>query len=353
MIAKPLCAVVALAVGMVVSSGGAVAQDLPRSQFKVIGGSSSSPHYKFNQMPFWTETVTAASKGAITAEITPLDQMGIDDKTMLRIVKLGLTDFANIDVSKMAGDDPRLEGCDLAGIALDIHKARAACQAYLPTMDKIMQESWSTKILALTTSPPQVIWCRVPISGLADLKGKKIRVFNPSMRDFLAGVGAESISLTFAEVLPALQRGVVDCAVTGNLTGNIAGWPEVTTHVYPMYMGWSIGVEVVNMNSWKRLDPRTQAFFLAEMPKYEAKYWAYMEAATNEADNCNYGRGTCTMAKQVKLTEVPVKPADAAQHKQLIENAVLRGYVKRAGPNSAKEWNETVGKTLGFVAPTN
>jgi TRAP-type C4-dicarboxylate transport system substrate-binding protein len=352
MLTRPVAvlAVIGAALG---HAGAAAAQDLPRAQFKVIGGASSSPHYKFNQLPFWSETITQASKGQVTAEITPLDQLGIDDKTMLRIMRLGITDFAALDLSKLAGDDPRFEGCDLAGIALDIRKARAACQAYLPLMDKIMQQSWNTKILALVASPPQVIWCRVPIGGLADLKGKKVRVFNPSMRDFLAGVGAESISLSFAEVLPALQRGVVDCAVTGNLTGNIAGWAEVTTHVFPMYMGWSIGVEVVNLNTWKRLDPKLQAFFLAEMPKYEDKYWGYMEAATNEADNCNYGRGTCTMAKQVKLTEVPVKPAEADQHKQLIESAVLRGFVKRAGAASVKEWNDSVGKVLGFQAPSN
>lgn len=38
--------------------------------------------------------------------------MGIDDKTMLRLLKLGVMDFAGMDISKMAGDDPRFEGCD-------------------------------------------------------------------------------------------------------------------------------------------------------------------------------------------------------------------------------------------------
>ena len=35
--------------------------------------------------------------------------MGIDDKTMLRLLKLGVMDFAAMDISKMAGDDPRFE----------------------------------------------------------------------------------------------------------------------------------------------------------------------------------------------------------------------------------------------------
>ena len=94
----------------------AEAQDLPKSQFKVIGLNSPTPVSIQDELPFWRKTIPEASKGAITADVTPLDQMGIDDKTMLRLLKLGVMDFAGMDISKMAGDDPRFEGCDLAGL---------------------------------------------------------------------------------------------------------------------------------------------------------------------------------------------------------------------------------------------
>ena len=85
----------------------AAAQDLPKSQFKVIGLNSPTPVSIHDELPFWRRTLPEASKGAITADVTPLDQMGIDDKTMLRLLKLGVMDFAAMDISKMAGDDPR------------------------------------------------------------------------------------------------------------------------------------------------------------------------------------------------------------------------------------------------------
>ena len=44
-------------------------------------------------------------------------------------------------------------------------------------------------------------------------KGKKIRVFNNTMRDFLGGVGATAVSMAFAEVVSALSAGVVDIVV--------------------------------------------------------------------------------------------------------------------------------------------
>src|SRR5206468_9285713 len=49
---------------------------------------------------------------------------------------------------KMAGDDPRFEGCDLAGITLDADKARAGCEAYRSVIDRQMQKNWNARLLA-------------------------------------------------------------------------------------------------------------------------------------------------------------------------------------------------------------
>ena len=166
-------------------ASGAFAQDLPKSQFKVIGLNSPTPVSIHDELPFWRKTIPEASKGAITADITPLDQMGIDDKTMLRLLKLGVMDFAAMDISKMAGDDPRFEACDLAGLTLDPDKARAACNAYRGVIDRQMQKNWNAKLLAFGGNTPQVFWCKDVIGGLAGFKGKKVRVFNNTMRDFL------------------------------------------------------------------------------------------------------------------------------------------------------------------------
>ena len=76
-VALSLCLSAALATA-------AAAQDLPKTNVKVIGLNSPTPVSIYDELPFWRKTIPEASKGAITADITPLDQMGIDDKTMLR-----------------------------------------------------------------------------------------------------------------------------------------------------------------------------------------------------------------------------------------------------------------------------
>ena len=340
-----------MALAAVVASG-AAAQDLPKSQFKVIGLNSPTPVSIHDELPFWRKTIPEASKGAITADITPLDQMSIDDKTMLRLLKLGVMDFGAMDISKMAGDDPRFEACDLAGLTLDPDKARAACNAYRAVIDRQMQKNWNVKLLAFGGNTPQVFWCKDVATGLAGFKGKKVRVFNNTMRDFLAGVGATAVSMAFAEVVPALSAGVVDCGVTGSLSGNTAGWAEVTKSIYPMSLGWSINVLAVNLDSWKRLDPKVQAFMTEQTKAYEEKMWATIKTTTAEADNCNSGVQPCTMGKLAKTTIVPVKPEETETHKKLVEGAVLAGWAKRCGADCTKEWNDTVGKALGLKAPT-
>src|SRR5580765_5477592 len=246
-------------------ASGALAQDLPKTNVKVIGLNSPTPVSIYDEVPFWRKTIPEASKGAITADITPLDQMSIDDKTMLRLLKLGVMDFAGMDISKMAGDDPRFEACDLAGLTLDPDKARAACNAYRAVIDRQMQKNWGAKLLAFGGNTPQVFWCRDVISGLDSFKGKKVRVFNNTMRDFLSGLGATAVSMAFAEVVPALNNGVVDCGVTGSLSGNTAGWPEVTKSLYPLSLGWSINIVAVNLNTWNRLPKPVQDFMTAQM----------------------------------------------------------------------------------------
>src|SRR6185436_20805836 len=80
-----------------------LAQSLPKVHFKVIGLNGPTVASSVDEVPFWRQTLPKASGGALTADITPLDQMGIDDKTLLRLLRLGVMDFAGKDISQTAG----------------------------------------------------------------------------------------------------------------------------------------------------------------------------------------------------------------------------------------------------------
>jgi len=118
-----------------------------------------------------------------------------------------------------------------------------------------------------------------------------------------------------------------------------------------MSVGWSIIAFAANTKNWERLDPKLKAFLLEQFKYFEDEMWNLNRKATAEAENCNTNKQPCTLGKPANMTIVPVKPEEAALHKKLVEESVLAGWAKRCGADCAKEWNDTVGKTLGLTAP--
>jgi len=326
------------------------AQDLPKTHFKVLIQDSPSPQVKLLEAPFWNEWIPANSKGQITADAAPYDQVGIPDEAVLRLLKLGAFDFASFDIAKVAGDDPRFEGCDLSGLTFTFADARKGCDAWRETVDRLMQQKWNAKLLAFGSGPPQAIWCATEIKSFDDLKGKKLRVYTKTMVDFAQGIGAAPVNIAFREVITALQNKVVDCAVTGTSVGNSAGWIEVTKYLMPISLGWAINVHVVNLNTWKRLDPKLQTWLESEFRTFEDKFFEIMKATDDDAANCNFGKQPCRNGKLANMTLVPMTDADQQRFKKLMQETVLKGWLKRAGADVAKEWNATVGRALGMEA---
>ncbi|MBK5204754.1 MAG: TRAP transporter substrate-binding protein [Polaromonas sp.] len=322
------------------------AQQLPQDHFKVIGLTSTIPAAIYDEKPFWNKTLPEDSDGRLTADLTPIEQLGLDDKSMLRLLKMGVMDFAGIDITRMAGDDPRFEACDLAGILPEVNKARKACSAYKEVLSEKLDKNWNAKLLAIGASTPQVIWCRQNITSLRQLKGKKVRVFNQTLRDFITGLGATSVSIAFSEVVPALNNGVVDCAVTGSLSGNTAGFPEVTKSVFMLPLGWSFNAVVANKTRWNSLPKQTREFLVKEFATYEDKMWGTLHKGKDQAALCNSGKDGCTLGKPVHM--IVNEPTDEDLHlaREIVANHVLPGWAKRCGAQCVRKWNDTMGKVI-------
>ena len=86
----------------------ASAQDLPRKQFKVVGTWSNLTNWQVNEMPWWTKEIPAASNNAITAQVQSLSDLGLKGTEIMRMLKLGLFDFAHA-VPIYVAEDAALE----------------------------------------------------------------------------------------------------------------------------------------------------------------------------------------------------------------------------------------------------
>lgn len=344
---KMLALASAITIGL---AGASFAQDMPKTPLKVVGAWGNLTQYKNFEQPFWTKEISEKSGGAITAEITPFNEMGLKGAEIYRLMRLGVIDFGSTVLGYVAADDARNEAVDLAGLAPDAATARKISDAYKPVYDKFYGERFGIKVLGIWPYSAQVLFCNGEIKGLADLKGKKVRTGNRTLAEFVEAFGGTGVTLAFNEVVPALQNKVVDCAITGTLSGNSAKWHEVATHIYALPLGWSHVMHAVNLKTWQRLDPKVRSFLEKEIAGLENRIWQAAAEETQQGYDCNAGKDSCTMGTKAKMTVVPVSDTDKAALKKALTETVLPKWAARCAGECVAEWNASVGKVVGLTA---
>ncbi|WP_099827165.1 TRAP transporter substrate-binding protein [Oceaniglobus indicus] len=329
-------------------AGSASAEDL-----NVVGSWSSLPLHKQYEAPFWTETLPEAAGDDLTVALTTHDQMGLGLGDVYRLLGEGVYDVGMTVADYAVSDAPELEGLDVPLLALTADEARAMVDAARPMVDDIFADRFNAHVLAIAPYPPQVVFCNHDISGLADLEGLKIRASGRMTAKFLEALGAEGINVNFSEVPGALQKGVVDCAVTGAGSGYSAGWWEVATHLLPIPLGgWDSVVTAVNMDKWNSLSPELQQIMTERVKTdFEDPAWQTAQGALANDIACLTGEGECKGGDARSMTLVEVTEADSTRAREILEAEVLPEWAERAGADWTKRWNDTVGATVGVTIP--
>ena len=330
-------------------AGSAVAQDLPKTQLRITGGLSNLSPYNDYEKPFWTQAIPSLSKGQVTAEIKGFNEMGIKGPELLRLMSQGVIEFGTATLSYFAGDNPINEAIDLAGLAPDVKTARQVTDAFAPVYAKLYGDNAKVRLLGISTYPGQVLFCNAPIRGLADMKGKKVRTSSRTQADFVEALGGASVTMAFGEVVPALQNKVVDCAITGSLSGYSAKWYEVSTHLMALPINWNQQIHAVNQGTWDKLDPKVRDFLQANVKKLVDNIWDAAAQQTQEGFDCNTGAAACTRPVKGKMTLVQPSDADRAQLAQIRE-VVLKKWAARCSAQCVNDFNATVGKLLKVTA---
>ncbi|PLX37904.1 MAG: C4-dicarboxylate ABC transporter substrate-binding protein [Hyphomicrobiales bacterium] len=324
----------------------AMAEDL-----SVVGSWSGLPLHKQFEAPFWSETLPAASGGKINVNLTTHNQMNLGVGDVFRLLGDGVYDVAMTVADYAVADAPELEGLDVPLLALTADEARAMVDAARPMVADIFKARFNSHVLAIAPYPPQVVFCNAEISELADLKGLKVRASGRMTAKFLEALGAEGVNVGFSEVPGALQKGVVDCAVTGAGSGYSAGWWEVSTHLMPIPLGgWDSVVTAINMDKWNSLDADTQALITEQVAtKFEGPAWETAQDALVNDIACLTGNGECPAGEARGMKLVEVSDADFAKARDVLVGEVLPDWAERAGGDWVERWNASVGATVGVT----
>lgn len=334
----------------ILAAATALAAPAMAQELSVVGSWSSLPLHKQYEAPFWGETLPAASGGKINVSLTTHNQMNLGVGDVFRLLGDGVYDVAMTVADYAVADAPELEGLDVPLLALTADEARAMVDAARPMVADIFRDRFNSKVLAIAPYPPQVVFCNAEIGGLDDLAGLKIRASGRMTAKFLEALGAEGVNVSFGEVPGALQKGTVDCAVTGAGSGYSAGWWEVSTHLLPIPLGgWDSVVTAMNMDKWNSLDAETQALIADKIAtEFEAPAWASAQDALVSDIACLTGNGDCA-GESRDMTLVEVSDADFAKARDVLVGEVLPDWAERAGGDWAARWNASVGATVGVT----
>ena len=320
-------------------------------QLKVVGGLAGVSQYESLEKPFWEHHIEIVTKGHIKAEIHAVDRSGLRGQDMLRAMRSGIVPFGTALLALAAGDEPELNAVDLPVLNPDMPALRRTVELYRPHLRKLLQSKYDLELLAVYTYPAQVLFCVKQFSDLNDLAGRRIRTSSVGQSEMMAALGAIPIIIPFAEIVSAVQTGVVDCVVTGTLSGHEVGLSRVTSYVSPLAISWGLSFFAANATVWEALPADLRVTLREAIAGLEREIWDASERETVDGLACDTGVANQACGRGPgHMRLVPVTPEDDATRRRLLVGSVLPAWIRRCGWDCVAAWNSELAPSLGVSA---
>ncbi len=319
-----------------------------QTSLRIVGGLDGINQYVKFEEPFWRTEISRRSGGAITASIHPFDRSGLRGQDMLQLIRLGVVPFGTALLSVVGGDEPELSAMDLPGLNPDLAALRGVVARYRPVIERILKERYEIELLGVYTYPAQVVFCAKPFASLTDLRGRRIRTSSVAQSEMVVGLGAVPVVTPFIELLGSFRNDVVDCAITGTLSGHQIGLPKVTTHVHEMAVSWGLSVFGANKAAWNTLRPDVRQLIREGVADLERDIWNAADADTALGLDCSTGLATCPGSEPGRMTRVPLTQEDKARSQELLREVVLPRWIERCGAPCVDGWNATLSGYIGL-----
>lgn len=317
---------------------------------RIVGGLATVNQYTRQEEPFWARELSRLSNGRYRAEIVPFDRAGVPGSEMLSLLQLGVVPFGTVLMSSFTADYPEYTAPDLAGLNPDLATLRSTLAAFRPHLEQSLRERLNVQVLAIYTYPAQVVFCKRPLGALADLNGRRVRVSSSTQADFVGALGGVPVLTSFAQIMPNLQAGGTECAITGTMSGNTLGLHTITTHLHSLPITWGLAVFGAHLPTWQALPTDLRQLLQRELPRLERAVWAESERETAEGIACNQGQAACTAGRKGSMVVVPASRQDDINRREILETYVLPRWVQRCGNACVPLWNQTIGPVRGITA---
>jgi TRAP-type C4-dicarboxylate transport system substrate-binding protein len=237
-----------------------------------------------------------------------------------RAVQGGQAQVGEILLSGYSNEDPIYGVDSVPFLATSYADARKLWEA----SKKATEERFAKQglmILYTVAWPPQGIYSSKPLNSIADMKGLKMRTYNPYTSRIAELVGAQPVTIQVAELAQAFATGAVNANITSGATGyDTKAW-EVVKYYYDTQAWVPKNVVFVNRKAFDALDKSAQDAVLKAAAAAETRGWK-----TSEEKNSWY-------LDQLKKNGMTVSPPSAQ----------LKSDFQKVGATMTEEWTKNAG----------
>jgi len=201
------------AILLVAGAGGAAAQDTRPIVVKLATATLNDAQHEW--MKRFAVAIEKNTHGRMNAEIYPASQLGTIPR-MIEGTQLGSIQAWIGPPEFLVGVDNRFELLSVPGLLQnDMDAVKIINDAEFSKTFLALGANKGLTGASLFLTGPVAFDMRTPVRTLADLKGKKVRVLaSPFQMEQLTRLGGTGVPLSLGDVLPALQQGTLDGALS-------------------------------------------------------------------------------------------------------------------------------------------
>ena len=220
---------------------------------------------------YFAPNLLARTNGKVEFITSSFPELGLAGPDTLSLVTDGTLDSATIYGGYVGGEMPPIEIQNLWGIYDSREQEFEATQAVIKDIEDLVLSETGGVIMNHNwyAGNDQFFFCREKIESLDDFEGKKTRSHSAALSDWINGMGASAQFLAFAEVYTAIERGILDCGVTGADAGFGQRWYEVTDYIIGPLVSFPSNNNVINAEKWASIPEDLQQIILEEAAKSE------------------------------------------------------------------------------------
>lgn len=215
----------------------------------------------------------------------------------------------------LAADEPRMGIFNLPGLINNIEEYQKVRDAFwAKDVAKIWEEKWGAVVLAEGAWCPTRLFSKTPIRTVEDFKNKRLRVHNPQTAAQMNALGAKPTPMAPTEIMPALERGVIDGVFISTCVGGAMEFWRLAKNVQDWGVGaitgWAI---LVNKAEWEGMpaDVRAQVKTAMEGLQKDAfgTYNAFVQAALDNMKKNGVEPWSASEAERNALNEAQFSKA--------------------------------------------